>query len=267
MDETIDKRPTAALINKEWFTAASDELTPEQLGKILINAVGYVFSGVICDDLDEREQLAFAFIRKSLDSDIAKYRARCERNAENAKRSKKPVAASGTQSQRVGSNSNSNLNNNPNPTSNNNLSLVSGADRERELWLIYGYFWVTGSKNVNEETKAFWSYYEALGWKNNKGAEIVNKLAAARMWRRQFETGKTPDGAAVWYKCAQFCRVPDVRVWSCFAGAERKDTEVIVRLACAPAFVQDLVRYSPGLLKGLQSAWKAETVTLTAIYS
>lgn len=267
MDEIIEKRPTAALINKEWFTAASEELSPEQLGRILINAVGYVFSGVICDDLDEREQLAFAFIRKSLDSDIAKYRARCERNAENAKRGKKPVAASGTQSQRVGSNSNSNPNNNHNPNNNPNLSDERMNSEEREKWLVFGLFWASGSKAPGEELRAFWSYYEALGWKNNKGAEIVNKLAAARMWRRQFETGKTPDGAAVWYKCAQFCSVADPRVWSCFAGAERKDTEVIVRLGCTPTYIKDLLRCSPGLLKALQSAWRAETVTLTAIYS
>lgn len=267
MEEISDKRPSAALINKEWLEAASTILERKGLAEVVLCACEYVLYGKIRQNLDGGLGIVLAMVKPWLDSDIESYRRRCERNAANARSRREPVAASGTQSQRVAPNPNNNPNSNPNSNPNPNLSHESGADRERELWLIYGYFWATGSKNVNEETKAFWSYYEALGWKNNKGAEIVNKLAAARMWRRQFETGKTADGAAVWYKCAQFCNVPDPRVWSCFAGAERRDTEVIVRLACTPAFVQDLIQSSPGLLKALQSAWKAETVTLTAIYS
>ena len=91
----------------------------------------------------------------------------------------------------------------------------------KERWLTWGYFWSTGSKAVKEECTAFWSYYESLGWKNNKGAAIVSKMAAARMWRRQYETGRTPNGADAWFKALQECPVQDYRIWDAYAGAER----------------------------------------------
>ena len=126
--------------------------------------------------------------------------------------------------------------------------------------MIFGYFWSTGSKAIAEELQAFWSYYEALGWKNNKGAAIVSKMAAARMWRRQFETGTAPNGSDAWLKVMQTCPVPDYNIWKCYAGAEKTETGALVRLRCSGTFLQSLKDAMPLLDKSLQNLWKVPQI-------
>lgn len=235
-------------------------MSVQDLGIVLVRACEYVFGTESFDLGGEVQKAVFAMIKPALDSDLAKYAERCARNAANARSQSQRVAASGTQSQRVGANTTTTSTTTTTTTSTTNPSLSAEKSEEREKWLIYGYFWSTGSKAVADELGAFWSYYESLGWKNNKGAEIVNKVAAARMWRRQFETGNVPDGAVEWFKALQTCPVPDVNVWKGYAGAERIDDHAVVRVRFNSKFVDDLKAAVPTLERSLCSMWKVSAI-------
>lgn len=265
MEEQDDKRPRAALINREWFVAARRVLPEEQLGRVLVAAVEYVLDDVISDKMGSDERIVFEMARPWLDSDISAYRARCERNAANARSQRQRVAASGTQSLRVAANTTPTST--PTPTSTKTLSreVENGKEIEREKWLIYGYFWSTGSKAIKEELNAFWSYYESLGWRNNKGAAIVSKIAAARMWRRQFETGDAPRGADAWFKVLQSCPVVDYWLWKAYLGAERSEDRAVVRLRITNDYLQDVRKHMPALERDLGRLWGVNGVDLQAL--
>lgn len=113
-----------------------------------------------------------------------------------------------------------------------------------------------------EEATAFWSYYESLGWKNNKGAAIVSKIAAARMWRRQFGTQDPPHGADAWYRAASTSSIDDPVLWRVFAGAEREESGAVCRLRCTEKFERELMKACPGLLAILQRCWNVPAVRI-----
>ena len=155
----------------------------------------------------------------------------------------------------VAPNTNTNNSNNTN-TNNNNNTISLSTDEQKERWVILGYFWAKGSKAVSQEMGAFWSYYESLGWKNNKGAAIVNKLAAARMWRPQFETGQVPNGAAVWFEILRGCPIPDPLVFTAYRGCEIIDDAVVVRMAVSEPWLADFQNKCSGLLTAFAKAGK-----------
>lgn len=260
--ETDNRRPNAALINREWYESAKSVLGARDLSCVLVAAVEYVLYGDTAINLQDSAKVVFAMIRPALDSDIAKYNERCARNAANAKSQRQRVAASGSESQRVGANTTTTSTPTTTTTSTTTTSISPEMAEEKERWLIYGYFWSTGSKAIKDEMTAFWSYYESLGWKNNKGAAIVSKLAAARMWKRQYETGNAPDGAEAWFKAVQSCPVPDFNIWQIFAGAERNGDIVIVRLRCSGEYLDKLKAAVPTLERDLRAIWRGLDVDL-----
>lgn len=265
MEQVIDKRPNAALINREWYESAKGVLGARDLNCVLVAAVEYVLYGDTAITLQGSAAVVFAMVRPWLDSDIGSYRRRCERNAANARGRGERVVASGSQSQRVGSNTNTNTNTNTNPNPNLSVESSDPKEIEREKWLIYGYFWASGSKNVLQEMLAFWNYYDSLGWKNNKGAAIVNKLSAARMWHRQFETGKAPAGSMEWFSIVRYCPVKDVRLWECYSGMEIVDGTAIVRLRVTGKYIAELKGVMPTLEPSLKSLLKVSELTLEAL--
>ena len=258
--ETDTKRPNAALINREWFESARTVLSADRLGKVLVAACNYVIYGEFPRDLSGVEAVVFTMIKPALDSDVEKYVERCARNAANARSQSQRVAASGTQSQRVGANTTTTSNSTTTTTSTTNPSLSTEISAEKERWLLYGYFWSSGSKAVAQELDAFWSYYESLGWKNNKGAAIVSKVACARMWKRQFESGTAPNGADAWYKSVQSCEIADYGVFNCYLGAEREESGAVVRLRCKSSFLESLKAAVPNLERILQTLWRVPAV-------
>ena len=259
--ETDNKRPNAALINREWFDAAFPVLTEDGIGRVVVAACKYVFSGEIALLNSPVEKAVFAMIRPALDSDIARYLERCARNAANAKSQRQRVAASGSESQRVAANTTTTST----TTSTTTQSISPEMSEEKEKWLIYGYFWSTGSKVIIEELNAFWSYYESLGWRNNKGAQIVSKLACARMWKRQFETGKVPNGADAWFKAVQPCDVANSYVFECFQGAERTEGGVVIRLRCKRTFYEAVKQEVPNLEQTLKGLWRVPEISVECI--
>lgn len=260
MDTNNEQRPNAALINKEWLEAARSVLSREDLAKAVLCACEYVLYGRIEQSVSGSMGVVLAMIKPSLDSDIAKYRERCARNAANARSGRQPIAASGTQSQPVGANTTTTSTTTTTTTPISLRESRTEIEIEREKWLVFGHFWSIGSKAVTEELNAFWSYYESLGWKNNKGAAIVDKLACARMWRCQFETGAAPNGAKGWFSAIKGCKIPDFNCWTCYIGAESKEDSVVVRLKCAEDFLGKLQKAVPDLERTLQRVWKTTRV-------
>lgn len=260
MEPNNEQRPNAALINREWLEAAQSVLSREDLAKAVLCACEYVLYGDAQKTLSGSSAVVFAMIKPSLDSDIAKYRGRCARNAANARSGRERVVASGTQSQPVGAITTTT------PTTTTTTTPISLRESrteieiEREKWLVFGHFWSIGSKAVTEELTAFWSYYESLGWKNNKGAAIVDKLACARMWRCQFETGAAPNGAKGWFSAIKGCKIPDFNCWTCYVGAENKEDRVVVRLKCTEDFLGKLLKAIPDMERTLQRVWKTPRV-------
>ena len=257
------KRPSAALINREWFDAARSVLSTADMGLVMVNAACYVFGLRECAGMNQVQRAVFAMIRPALDSDIDKYAERCARNAANARSQSQRVAPSGTQSQRVGANTTTTTTTTTTPS----LSPVEvkPEDLERERWLLFGYFVCSGSCNPDGELTAFWSYYESLGWKNNKGAAIVSKLAAARMWRRQFETKQAPDGAPAWFNVVKECPVPDWHMWQAYAGAERTETGIVIRIRCTEQYLTGLRKAFPAIDKALSAAYHAPNITIERV--
>lgn len=260
-----ENRPNAALINKEWYESAKGVLGTRDLSCVVISAIEYVLYGDTGITLQDSAKVVFAMIKPALDSDITKYRERCARNAANARSGRERVAASGTQSQQVGANTTTTSTTTTTTTSTTTPSISNEERRDRERFEIYGYFWSVGSADPKAELNAFWDYYEALGWKNNKGAVIVSKLAAARMWRRQFETKTPPDGAQQWFKAVKECSIPNPRVFDTFMGTERNGDKMIVRLSCSENFLAQIRENTPRLEADLRAFWRGlEPVLETA---
>ena len=90
-----NNRPSAALINREWYESAKSVLNAAEMGHLLCAAVEYVLGGVEPSNLSAGERIVFAMVKSSLDSDITKYAERCARNAANAR--SKRVGASGSE--------------------------------------------------------------------------------------------------------------------------------------------------------------------------
>ena len=260
--ESNEQRPNAALINKEWWYSACKVLSYEEQGQLLIEAVEYVFNGIGRVSPKGKVGVVFEMIKPALDSDVQKYRERCVRNAANAK--SKRVGASGSEWERVGANTTTTPTTTPTTTSTTTTtpSLSPAEIEDREKWLIYGYFWSVGSNAIREECNAFWSYYESLGWKNNKGAQIVSKLAAARMWKRQFETKAAPNGSDAWFRVMQECEIADYNIWNVYAGAERVDGNAIVRLRASSSWIEDFRARCGNLLVTLQRLWRVQEISI-----
>ena len=251
-----ENRPTAALINKEWWESARKVLSYEEQGELLIEAVQYVLYGIGRTTPKGKVGIVFEMIRPALDSDIAKYRERCARNAANARSGRERAAASGSEWQRVAANTTTTPTTTPTTTTTTTPSISNEEQRNRERFEIYGYFWSVGSGDPKAELDAFWDYYESLGWKNNKGAVIASKLAAARMWRRQYETKTPPNGAQQWYKAAKECTIPNPKVFVSFLGSEPNEGKMIVRLGCSAAFFDQIKQATPRLEGDLRAIWR-----------
>lgn len=216
--ERDNNRPSAALINREWFESAKSVLSADGLGKVLIAACNYVLFNELKLKLNSTESVVFAMIMPALDSDIAKYRERCARNAANARSKRERVGASGSEWERVGANTTTTSTTTPTSTT---ISLPREDDksrRDREQFFIALYFAEQGSEAPVQEMLAFWNYYESLGWKNNKGAAIVRKQSCAAMWRAQYATGDVCEWRKHWLKALHRANTFDLRLFTDIRG-------------------------------------------------
>lgn len=260
-----DGRPSAALINRAWYESAKGVLGAKDLSCVLVAAVEYVLYGDTAITLQDSAAVVFAMVKPQLDSDIAKYQERCVRNALNAKRGtsgasgsqSQPVAASGEQQQHQ-----------QQPQQQQTTSCLSIDDPkqiERDKFQVWGYMWSSGSNAIQQECAAFWSYYEALGWRNNKGAAIVSRLACARMWRKQYDTKEPPAGAVQWFQAFKDCPIIDYAVFNAYAGAmisPEEDGVLEVRFRANEPYLADIEAKVPQCLEAFRRLCKVNKVRL-----
>lgn len=193
---------------RAWFDAAVTSLSDADRLKFYDAAFDYAFYDVVRSGMSPAVQMAFAMVRPFLEQDKIKYQERCERNRNNA-RGRQRVAASGSESLPVATNTNTNTTTNTN-TNTNTISL----SEERERFLICGMFFARGALQPAAEMNKFWDYYESLGWKNNKGAVITRKSAAARMWTLQTGVSKKALAPRVaWFNEVSRCEYSDTVIF------------------------------------------------------
>lgn len=193
---------------RNWWQAVKTGLSDADRLAFYDMVFRYAFEGYQTPETRPGVKIAFDMVRPFIDQDIVKYQERCERNRANARGGKR-VAASGSESLLVATNTNTSINNNTN-TNTNTISLTP----EKERFFICGLFFGRGALRPAEELERFWQYYESLGWKNNKGAAITKKSAAARMWNLQ--TGVTTQALAsrvAWSNAMLQCDCTDIRVF------------------------------------------------------
>lgn len=193
---------------RTWYTAAISTMERGDRLNYYDAIFAYAFEGKEPGNVSPVVRTAFAMVRSFIDQDRIKYQERCERNRNNARGGKR-VAASGSQSLPVATNTNTNTTTNT-TTNTNTISL----SEERERFLVVGMFFARGALQPVAEMNKFWDYYESLGWKNNKGAEIKRKSAAARMWNLQ--SGVTTQALApraTWFNAVARCDYSDTVIF------------------------------------------------------
>ena len=211
----------------------------------------------------------FIMAESAIAQDLEKYAARCERNRENAL---KRVAASGSQSQRVvasGSDSqpsqpniSTSTSTNTNTSTSTSTSTISieSADEEREKYLIYCTLFSRGALDVKSEFDSFYNYYAALGWKNNKGAQIVSKVSAAAMWRFSGDTAANLSEREQWAKAFRNADTTSSVVWTAFRHLDVRttDTERVLHITIAipPAWLEDFESKCERNIRALMRAYK-----------
>lgn len=188
------------IVNRTWWAAAVQELSALDRLAFYDALLQYAFTDEFTEHLPAAVRPMMAMVVPFIDADKVKYSERVERNRANARGGKR-VAASGSQSLPVAPNTNTTTNTNTN-TNNNTISISP----EKEKFFVCAMFYARGAIKPAEETTRFWDYYESLGWRNNKGAQIVRKTAAARMWSLQ--TGTTErdlQTRQAWARCMTTC--------------------------------------------------------------
>lgn len=263
--ESNNNRPSAALINREWFRSAQSVLASDGVGRVLIAAVEYVFTGDTRTNLSEGEKIVFTMIKPSLDSDIVKYRERCARNAANARSKRERVGASGSDWERVGANTTTTPTTTPTTTTISLPREDEKSQRDREQFFIALYFAERGSEAPVAEMQAFWNYYESLGWKNNKGAAIVRKQSCAAMWRAQFATGDVCEWRQQWHKALHYAHTFDLRALTDVRGAEIEGENLTLSIAGGKEFAEFLDGSYMPVLRQFVTFMGCKTLTYKAL--
>lgn len=202
---------------RNWYAAVRPGLLPSDRLQFYDAVFEYAFEGSVLQGMSPAVQIAFDMVKPFIDQDIVKYRERCERNRVNA-RGRQRVAASGSESLPVATNTSTNSN-----TSTNNNNNTISLSEEKEKFFICALFYSRGSISPGMELNKFWQYYESLGWRNNKGAPITKKMAAAKMWDLQSGVTKMALAPRVaWSNAMLQCDSCDIRVFDNLVRVEPK---------------------------------------------
>lgn len=255
--ELFKDTPKGVIISREWWRAVNTTLNDEERLLWYDAVMSYSFGGEVPEKLPRSVRVAFSFVRPFIDAERAAYTARCKQNRENAKGGKR-VAASGNDSLQVASNNNTNTDKNNNI--NNNKKPIS---IERERFFITAYFFAKGVANAVGEMRRFWNYYEALGWRNNKGAEIVSKQAAARMWQPEGGASENePELRAEYSRAWLNTTCTDIIAFGAVQRFYRSDDELVLFVTNTKALDELLKTSGAPVIKALLSASGCKTLRL-----
>lgn len=251
---------TACMFRAEWWRKAVKLLPdPAQRCAFYDAVFARSFDEPLPHELPATAQIMLEMLTDFIDADKVAYEARCERNRQNARG--KREGASGCDSLQVGSNTTPNTN--PN-TINNPMPLSKGEeDENKEKFLIIGIFFSRGSVAPLEEAKRFWDYYAALGWKNSRGASIIDKRAAARSWRLQLDSRGAEDWRTKWHKCFQSAPITDARIWTHIRHVEVYERRLVVYVADLKADAELMENECLACLKEALRSFDADQIDYT----
>lgn len=226
-NETKQTGLKGAVLKRTWFNQARELLTSAYARCEFYEALMCVaFDEGEPEIHDEKALVMFSMCRPYVEEDKQRYRDRCARNRANAtaKSTYLRVATTGSDSQPVApnsntkSNSNTNNNTNTNTNTNTNLSTFDEVRERRERFELIGLFFLKGAMDPAAELDFFWSYYESLGWKNSRGAAIVSKYAAAKMWQLKGDPAAEVKQRRVWWESFKTSSETDERIWTAWCG-------------------------------------------------
>lgn len=214
----------AAYFREEWLDKAT-QLLPNPADRALFYEMlmQRAFGRQVVQCNNPVVVAMYTMAESAIAADIAKYDAKCERNRANAlskasRTQSHPVAASGSDGTQSQPSTSTSTSTSTNTSTNTNTTSISQDEqsREREIYSIYYTLFNRGALNVQEEFNLFWNYYEALGWRNNKGAQIVSKVSAASMWRMQGDTCLNIAERQSWARAFKTCAISSPLIWSAF---------------------------------------------------
>lgn len=246
-----------AVIYRAWVTSAKELIADPAVRCSLYEALYELYyTGEPVRLSDPVANAVYTMCKPFITEDVAKYERRCERNRENA--AKRASAPSGSQSLPVAhSGSNSNSNSISNSKSNSNISVSELTKTERQRFDIYAIMFWHDAANVSEEVQRFLDNYEARGWRNAQGVQIVNPLPAARQWdiknRRRPEPLRTAYAEA--FKSSP---MTDVRIWTALQFIRVQGEALLLCYRADEAFITDLERRCS---KQLQALLKSTSTT------
>lgn len=264
----------AAYFREEWLDKALQLLpNPEDRAVFYEMLMQRAFGRQVVQCKNPVVVAMYTMAESAIAADIAKYDAKCERNRANAlaksnRTQSHPVAASGsdrTQSQpsTSTSTSTSSSTNTSTNTSTSSISCETMTD-EREIYLIYYTLFKRGALDMQSEFDAFYNYYAALGWKNNKGAPIVSKVSAAAMWRLSGDTCANIAQRQAWADAFKNAPTTSVLVWTAFRDIQVKesDTErsLYISLALNSKQIEALEDKCERCFRGLMSAYNCQSI-------
>lgn len=254
----------AAMFREEWLDKAR-QLLPNPSDRALF------YECLMCKAFERDMPIIdnpivsamFIMAESAIAQDLEKYAARCERNRENAL---KRVAASGTQSQPSQPNISTSTSTSTNTSTSTSTSTISieSADEEKEKYLIYCTLFTRGALDVQSEFDSFYNYYAALGWKNNKGAQIVSKVSAAAMWRFSGDTAANLSEREQWAKAFRNADTTSSVIWTAFRHMEVRasDTERVLHITIAipTTWLEDFESKCERNIRALMRAYQCSSI-------
>lgn len=185
---------------KDWMEAIRD-LPDDVRLDIYECVIEYATTGNI-KGLKPMANIAFNFIKTTIDRDIEKYGAIVERNRRNGinggrptnpKEPKKPSGLFGNPKEPKKPDNDSDIVN-VNDNEIDNVSLCGeidarASDTERETF--FEIFFFKNFKKPAEEVERFCANYEAAGWIRSNGQPVVDRVALSKTWTPENKT-ETP---------------------------------------------------------------------------
>lgn len=239
--ETTDKRETNMqhlMFKKEWREALKG-CSAEVRGEVYEAILTYAFEGEVVE-MSPMAQMAFNFIKLSIDAMRDAYTEKCEKNRDRAKRrwhkeeecQRIDEDANGCQVMPTDANAYPNMpthksecqampsdaiKSNQIKSNQNNISLslsLSGENDKVELTeeerkkIFEFFYWDKNLKYAKEESERFIAHYEANGWcRGNSDKPVKSKVALAKLWDVKLQETRWPKKVNDWlhkvYKAAK----------------------------------------------------------------
>ena len=292
----------AAMFREEWLDKARQLLpNPADRAEFYECMMCKAFGREIQQPTNPIVLAMYTMAEGAIAADIAKYERKCERNRENARQrfatsgtqslpvaatgtqslpvaatgtQSQPVAATGTQSQPLDTSISTSTSTSTSPstststsTSTTSLSNEVGKSNseEKERFFVYMSLFSRGVMNLQQEVDAFWNYYAALGWKNNKGAPIVSKPAAAAMWRVKNDTAISTPEREIWAKAFKSSTWLNPIIWTSYSSMKVRENdsvrELVITLTMSEEQVKALEEHCEKQLRALMRYYSCTSLS------